>query len=656
MTGVGIGLMSVACKDARTGGVATSLALSGSTVAENGLGGELIGTLSIVGPDFTGPVTYSITSDPSLKFEIAGVGLDELHVKAATSLDRETQSSYEIGLKAVDSLAAEFTKTVSVTVTNVNEQPTDIALTANSIPENTQPGSVIGVLSTTDVDVGDTFTYSIETDTDARFAISGDNLTVRAGVGFDFETAQSHDVTVRSTDDGGLFTTKLFTINITDIVEAITDITLSPSAIAEDASPGDTIGTLTSTSTNVGSSFTYSIILDADAKFVIAADLLKVRTGAGFDFETDETHAVTVRSTSVDNPAVTFDEILTINITDINEIPTAIIISSGSLDVPEDAVDGTTIVTYATTDPDTGDTHTYSLITASSDFELVGNALKVKTGATLTIGTTDLTIRSTDSGNLTFDEVSTVNVIASGLASLLDLNLTGVQGVHDAANETAGNIVDTGGSVSQLTDLTGNGNHWVQATAANQLTTGDATKDVNGLNTLYSDGSFGKLMDAAKTLNDDFWVVLIGRKDLQTTGGSSLRGAFSVKDDVEDNIVSHSLVGTRRRGVSDRLTYFSGAGSIREAAVDWAVGDSACVILNFIKSGATVVYMDGVSRITFTGHTIIVGELTLMGDVENIGRAFAGSFCEGAFGNGTLTATEIANITAHSNSKWGTPA
>jgi hypothetical protein len=115
-------------------------------------------------------------------------------------------------------------KQFTITVENVNEAPTNIAISSNSIAENAGANGIVGALSTTDVDSGNTFTYSLVAgsgDTDnAAFNIDGSNL--RATSSFDFEIKSSYTVRVRSTDQGGLFTEKQFTISVTDIPEGIT--------------------------------------------------------------------------------------------------------------------------------------------------------------------------------------------------------------------------------------------------------------------------------------------------------------------------------------------------------------------------------------------------------------------------------------------------
>jgi hypothetical protein len=110
---------------------------------------------------------------------------------------------------------------VNLSITYANRAPTDVSLSGASISENNLVGDVVGTLSTTDLDSGDTHTYSLvsgDGDTDnASFEIDGS--TLKANVVFDYETQASYSIRVRSTDAGSLFTEKTFTITVTDVAE-----------------------------------------------------------------------------------------------------------------------------------------------------------------------------------------------------------------------------------------------------------------------------------------------------------------------------------------------------------------------------------------------------------------------------------------------------
>ncbi len=108
-----------------------------------------------------------------------------------------------------------------LTCTAPNSPPTDIALSTASVDENSPVGTPVGAFSTTDPDVGDTFTYSLVSGLggadNTAFTIDGRSLKTNAV--FDYETKSSYSIRVRSTDQGGFFVEKSFTISVRDVPE-----------------------------------------------------------------------------------------------------------------------------------------------------------------------------------------------------------------------------------------------------------------------------------------------------------------------------------------------------------------------------------------------------------------------------------------------------
>ena len=70
--------------------------------------------------------------------------------------------------------------TVAITITGVNDAPTDITLSANSINESAGAGAIVGTLTTTDADATDVHTYSLVSGTgdthNSSFTIDGATL------------------------------------------------------------------------------------------------------------------------------------------------------------------------------------------------------------------------------------------------------------------------------------------------------------------------------------------------------------------------------------------------------------------------------------------------------------------------------------------------
>jgi Ca2+-binding RTX toxin-like protein len=103
-----------------------------------------------------------------------------------------------------------------------NVAPTDISLSASGIAENSPNGTVVGDLSATDADPGDTFTFALTDDASGRFAISGNHLVVADGSHLDYEAATSHQVEVQVTDSKGHTYLESFAIQLSDVFEFTT--------------------------------------------------------------------------------------------------------------------------------------------------------------------------------------------------------------------------------------------------------------------------------------------------------------------------------------------------------------------------------------------------------------------------------------------------
>ena len=272
-----------------------------------------------------------------------------------------------------------------VLTSQANAAPTDIAVTPNAVAENEAVGAAVGTLSTTDPNTGDTHTYALvsgDGDTDnGSFQILGDALQTNAT--FDHETQDSFHIRVRSTDQDSLYGDKQLTITITDVNEAPTDIGLSANTVAEntDTSGGHAVGTLSGTDPDTGAPFntlTFTIQDGADAaRFSVDGSNNLVLTDGSLDYENptdangDGVYEVTVRVTDGGTPGLTYDEALTVTVTDANDAPVAQAVSGSATE------DGTAVTGSFVADDADGDdnptTLTYNVTTQPSEGSVVNN-------------------------------------------------------------------------------------------------------------------------------------------------------------------------------------------------------------------------------------------------------------------------------------------
>ena len=310
----------------------TAIALSATAINENMAANSTVGALSSTDPDATNTFTYSlVTGDGSTDngaFNISGGNL-----QITNSPNYEVKNSYSIRVKTIDQGGLSFEKVFTITINNVNESPTDIALSASAISENVVANSVVGALSSTDPDATNTFTYTLvagDGSTDnTSFNISGSNLQITNSP--DFETKNSYKVRIRTTDQGGLlYTEKAFTITINNVNETPTDIALSASAIDENVVANSVVGALSSTDPDATNTFTYTLVAGDgstdNTSFNISGSNLQITNSP--DFETKNSYKVRVRTTDQGN--LWYEKTFTITINNVTEVPSIISIAATS--------------------------------------------------------------------------------------------------------------------------------------------------------------------------------------------------------------------------------------------------------------------------------------------------------------------------------------
>ena len=394
----------------------SNISLSNSELSENAGVNAMVGFLSSTDPDVGDTFTYSLVAGVGAT-DNAAFNINGTRLRAVDSLNFENKSTYSVRIRSTDSHGIFFEKVFTIHVTNQNESPTNIALSSNSIAENLGANTLVGLLSTTDQDAGETFTYTLVAGTgdanNAAFNISGTSL--RATNSFNYESKSSYSVRVRSTDAIGLYFEKVFTISVLNVNENPTDIALSSTTIVENAVVNALVGILSTADVDAGEVFTYTLVAgtgDADnAAFNISGTSLRATNS--FNYESKSSYSVRVRST--DAGGLYFEKSYTINVADINEVPTDI--ASSSTIVAENAGVNALVGTLSTTDQDPSDTFVYTLVagtgaTDNAAFNIDGTSLRATSSFNYeTKSSYSVRVRSTDSGGSFFEKAFSINVI-----------------------------------------------------------------------------------------------------------------------------------------------------------------------------------------------------------------------------------------------------
>jgi gliding motility-associated-like protein len=388
----------------------SDIALSASTVNENIAINTVVGALTSTDVDAGSTFTYTLVAG-SGDTDNAAFNISGNNLRLSVSPDFETKSSYSVRVRTTDAGGLFFEKSFTIIITDINDAPTDVVLSATAVNENVAVNTVVGALTSTDADAGSTFTYTLVSGTgstdNAAFNISGNSL--RLSVSPDFETKSSYSVRVRTTDAGGLFFEKSFTIAVSDINDAPTDVVLSATAVNENVAINTVVGALSSTDADAASTFTYTLVSGTgstdNAAFNISGNNLRLSVSP--DFETKSSYSIRVRTT--DQDGLSFEKVLIINVTNVNEAPSNIVLSNTNLF--EGNVIDRVIGNLSSTDQDVADTFSYSLV--SGDvlfFGIVGNQLRANISFNNNRASYNLRIRTTDVGGLSFERDFTITI------------------------------------------------------------------------------------------------------------------------------------------------------------------------------------------------------------------------------------------------------
>ncbi|MBA1156566.1 hypothetical protein [Microvirga mediterraneensis] len=176
--------------------------------------GGIIGTLSAVDPEGDAIVRFQLISDsPFVEvFRDPADNAWKLRLKVGIDFETMGQRTHVIKITATDSTGmASASQDIALSVSDVEDSPTDIILTNNRVDELAQNGTVVGTLTVTEDFV---LTYAGE---DERFVIAGDRVIVKNGYKLDYEQARSHDFVVHVTGPGGITFDKTLVINVDDV-------------------------------------------------------------------------------------------------------------------------------------------------------------------------------------------------------------------------------------------------------------------------------------------------------------------------------------------------------------------------------------------------------------------------------------------------------
>ncbi|BAQ65487.1 cadherin domain-containing protein [Geminocystis sp. NIES-3709] len=361
------------------------ITLSSTRVDENVAESTIVGDFNSIDPDSNNTFSYSlVTGDGSDDNDVFSI-INGNQLQINTSPNFEGKSSYSIRVRTIDQDGLFLEKVLTINVNDLNETPTDITLSSTTVNENIPTNTVVASLSNNDPDANNTFSYSLVTGTgsennDIFTIINGNQLLINHSP--NFETKPSYSIRVKTTDQDGLFTEKVFTINVNNLNEPASDLLLSSTRIDENVAGSTIVGDFNSIANDTNDTFSYSLVTgigsnDNNAFSIINGNQLKINTSP--NFETKPSYSIRVRTT--DQDGLFLDKVFTINVNDLNESATDISLSSTT--VNENIPSNTVVGSFSNNDPDANNTFSYSLVTGDGSedngvFSIInGNQLQI---------------------------------------------------------------------------------------------------------------------------------------------------------------------------------------------------------------------------------------------------------------------------------------
>ncbi len=437
------------------------------TVAEDAIAGTNVGgALTVTDPDDADGISqgklFTIVSGNIGNVFAINAASGQITVANPANLNFEARSSYSLLVQVNDLGLGPQTAdiaTMTINVTNANDAPVinDQALPA--VIEHRLAGTIVGTVVASDQDVGQT----------RSFAIIGGNpgtaFVINAATGevsianpgaVDFVQNPIFNLVVQVTDAqgtstvaGGASDTGIVTITVLDAdAPTINDQTM---LLPENSGAGTVVGNLGLTGGTAPFNFSITSGNTGNTFAVNAAGDITVANGSLLNFETNPIFTLAITVVDSSNPLLTDTAVVTINLTDVNEVPT---VNSPTFTLAENATVGTPVGLVVGNDPDVGQLLTYAITGGNTGGAFAINAatgqITVANPAAVNFETNPvflLNVTATDNGVPPL--TSSIGVVTINLTDLNENPVVTAAAVTIPENSPAGTPVTTVVAVDQ---------------------------------------------------------------------------------------------------------------------------------------------------------------------------------------------------------------
>jgi Ca2+-binding RTX toxin-like protein len=383
-------------------------------------------------PDAATTLSYSIVGGADqLKFAIDSSTGALTFVSAPdfeNPQDIGLDNQYEVIVQASDGTLSD-TQTLTVTVTDAADAP---VITSGSGPtagyvvgENT---AEVATITASDQDETSTVVFSIEGGADADlFEIDASTGVLSFADAPDFESPQDaggdnvYDVIVKASD-GALEDTQSVSVTVTEVNEAPSEVVIDNATVDELSPLNTVVGTFSAIDADAAdqdaSDFTYTLLDDADGRFILVGNELRVN--GDIDYETLPDPVLTIQVQVQDSAGNVFGQSIDITVNNVTEA-----------EAPEGYVDGATVFADVNGNfsHDPGEASVTSDAFGNFNFSAGSNPIVVTGGTDIATGLSFEGLMASPSGGTVISPLSTIVVaymnrfsMAEGAANTAVLN------------------------------------------------------------------------------------------------------------------------------------------------------------------------------------------------------------------------------------------
>lgn len=378
--------------------------------------GTVVGTVVASDPNAGQTLTFSITGGNTNNVFYISPSTGVITVANSSGM---TSGNYSLTVRATDNGSpVMFSQaTVNIAVTTANQPPV-INNQSFSVLQGSSNGTVVGTVIATDPNAGQTLTFSITGgNTNNVFYISPSTGIITVANSSSM-TLGNYSLTVRATDNGSPVMFSQATVSISVISNTNQPPVINNQAFSVVANPsnGTTVGIVIASDPNAGQIITFSITGgNTNNAFYIVPSTGRITVGNSWAVNPGVFY-LTVRVTDNGSPVMWSEANITITVNGSgNQAP---VINNQSFSVLPNPGNGSIVGTVAATDPDAGQTLTFSITGGNTNnaFYIVPATGRITVGNSwaVTAGVFSLTVRATDNGSPVMWSEATVTINVTG--------------------------------------------------------------------------------------------------------------------------------------------------------------------------------------------------------------------------------------------------